>query len=334
MVTAFAQITWEGAFSEFLLHLEATRAPKTRRFYDVQLRQLLKWANENDVPFDSFGKRHLDRYLVFRQGQGIAPTTLHSDAVCAKAFFRWCQKYDLIERSLLAEYEVRKAPRPARFMPTDDEVLAILAAQRDFFDPNKNPDCRFNAPMKRAFHRDRNRAILLGLLDTACRIGEMLSLKIGDLQLKERQAVIRESKGREPRTVPVSAEWCAEVETWLKVRKKIMASVPPEEDEGWLFVSETGTRVDEQGFLKAVKRAARFAGVTDNFTLHSLRRYSLNRLAKTNLMATQQIAGHKDPKTTLLYTKLDADFIRDVHGQTGIIKGILKPVRPQRKRLV
>lgn len=334
MATAFTETTWEDALADFLLHLEATRAPKTRRFYDVQLRQLIKWANENEISFDGFGKRHLDRYLVFRNGQGISPTTLHSDALCAKAFFRWCQRYDLIERSLLSEYEVRRAPAPARFLPTDADILALLQSLRDFFDPEENPLARFTPPLKRAFHRERNRAIVLGLLDSACRIGEMLSLKVDDIRLTEHQIVIKESKGREPRAVPVSAEWCKEVDIWLKIRRKVMGNVPPAEDEGWLFVSETGTRIDEQGFLKAVKRAARFAGVTDSLTLHSLRRYSLNRLAKTNLMATQQIAGHKDPKTTLLYTKLDADFIRGVHGQVGIVKGILNPVRQSRKRLV
>ncbi len=62
MVTAFNETTWEDALADFLLHLEATRAPKTRRFYDVQLRQLIKWANENDISFDGFGKPGLFSY--------------------------------------------------------------------------------------------------------------------------------------------------------------------------------------------------------------------------------------------------------------------------------
>lgn len=39
MGTALPQISWNEAVAEFLLHLRATRAPKTVRFYDVQLRQ-------------------------------------------------------------------------------------------------------------------------------------------------------------------------------------------------------------------------------------------------------------------------------------------------------
>lgn len=50
-------ITWKDASREFLLHVQATRAPKTLRFYDVQLRQLVAWAENEQVSFTQFGKR-------------------------------------------------------------------------------------------------------------------------------------------------------------------------------------------------------------------------------------------------------------------------------------
>ena len=68
MVTDFTSVTWSEALREFLLHVQATRARKTFRYYDVQLRQLAEWAEANDIPFASFGKRHLDRYLMERAG--------------------------------------------------------------------------------------------------------------------------------------------------------------------------------------------------------------------------------------------------------------------------
>ncbi len=191
--------TWGEALREFLLHLRATRARKTQIYYEVQVGGLARWADANGVPFAGFGKRHMDRYLAERTDAGKAPLTLHHAAVCAKAFFRWCQKNDLVERSLLAEYEIRRAPRPARYMPADADMQALLRAVHDFWTPAKNPGSRYTPVAKRVFHRDRNYAVLLGLLDSAARIGEMLSLKVDDYRAKERQIVIRESKGREPR---------------------------------------------------------------------------------------------------------------------------------------
>ena len=316
MSSAIPSFTWEEALHEFFLHLQATRAKKTQRYYGVQIGGLSRWAINQQIPFPGFGKRHMDRYLVSRAEAGKAPLTLHHDAVCAKAFFFWCQKNDIIERSLLTDYQVRHAPRPAQYMPTDADMQALLRAVPDFWNPTKNPPIRFVPIAKRVFHRERNYAVTLGLLDSACRIGEMLSLKVDDYRAKERQIVIRESKGREPRTLPVSPEWIEAIDVWLRQRTKVLKG---QEDEGWLFISEFGGRLDEGRFLKSLKKVTSFAEISDHITLHSLRRYSLNRLAKVNLLATQQIAGHKETRTTLLYTQLDPDFVRGVHPRSHLI---------------
>ena len=332
MSSATPLFTWEEALHEFYLHLQATRAQKTQRYYEVQLGGLVRWATQENVPFVGFGKRHMDRYLVSRATAGKAPLTLHHDAVCAKAFFHWCQKNDIVERSLLTDYQVRHAPRPAQYMPTDADMQTLLKSVHEFWNPAKNPSIRYSPVSKRVFHRDRNYAIILGLLDSASRIGEMLSLKVDDYRLKERQIVIRESKGREPRTLPVSPEWVEALNVWLRQRSKIMAG---QEDEGYLFVSEFGGRLDEGRFLKSLKKITGWAKISGRITLHSLRRYSLNRLAKVNLLATQQIAGHKETRTTLLYTQLDPDFIRGVHTSVGVVRDILGNKRVEkRKRLV
>ncbi len=236
MSSAIPTFTWEEALHEFYLHLQATRAKKTQLYYQVQIGGLSRWAIEQQIPFSTFGKRHMDRFLVSRAEEGKAPLTLHHAAVCAKAFFYWCQKNDIIERSLLTDYQVRHAPRPAQYMPTDADMQTLLKSVHDFWNPTKNPPSRFSPVTKRVFHRDRNYAVILGLLDSAARIGEMLSLKVEDYRAKERQIVIRESKGREPRVLPVSSEWVDALDIWLRQRSKIMTG---QEDEGWLFVSET-----------------------------------------------------------------------------------------------
>ena len=334
-MTDFTCPSWAEALREFLLNMEATRAAKTHRYYKVQLGQLVRWADDNKVSFSEFGKRDLDRFLVERSKTGKSQLTLHHDAICAKAFLAWCSRNDLLKLSPLADYQVRKAAQPSKYMPTDEDMRSLLAAIHGYWDTEKNPDVRYNPPSKRIFHRDRNYGIILGLLDTACRIGEMLSLKVDDIRLEQRSLTVRESKGREPRSIPISSEWAAAVEVWLKVRRRVMKNVPVGEDKGWLFISETGNRLDEGRFLNALKKYAAFADASDKITLHSLRRFSINKLAKHNLLMAQIIAGHKDTKTTLIYTQLDPDFVRDMHGQVGVVRGIVESKKSEkRKRLV
>jgi len=333
MSSALPPYTWEEALREFLLHKEAAFSPKTVRYYRAQLITLVRWAETEDIPLDRFGKRHMDRYLVERAKSGRRPLTIRHDCVCAKALLKWCSRNDILKRNPLAEYEVRRAPKPPRHMPTDEEMAALLRATRDYWDLNKNPAARFQDGRKRAFHRDRNFAILLGLADTACRIGEMLAFKVGDVRPREREAVVRESKGREPRVLPISPEWAEALEVWLKVRARIMAGQP--DDEGWLFLTESGGKMDPLAFLRAFQRLRDFAGLPSAMCLHSIRRYSLNRLSKTDLLAAQRIAGHKETKTTLGYTELDPAHVRGAHEAAGIARAILGTrVENRRKRLI
>jgi hypothetical protein len=58
-------------------------------------------------------------YRVWRQEVGslankrkLSANTLHHDALCAKVFMKDCSRYDLIPRNLLADYQVRNAPKP------------------------------------------------------------------------------------------------------------------------------------------------------------------------------------------------------------------------------
>lgn len=336
-MTDILSFTWSDALREYLLHKEASFAPKTVRYHKVQLSGIAEWASREEILFHQFGKRHLDRYLIERANAGKSQLTLHHDAICAKAFFHWCARENLIERSPLVEYQIRRAPTPPKHMPADEEMQKLLVAVHDYWNPRLNADVRYNPPPKRAFHRDRNYAVILGLLDSAARIGEMLSFKVNDYQPSERRITIRESKGRESRELPVSAEWADALTVWMKVRAKVMSQVPKEEDEGWLFIAETGGRLDEGRFLKALKSYRRFAGISGEITLHSLRRYSLNKLSKVDILGAQRIAGHKETKTTLIYTRIDPDHVRDVHARAGVVKGIVTNRRYEenkRKRLI
>jgi site-specific recombinase XerD len=332
------EVSWEEALREFLLHKQAVYAAKTVRYYRIQLTELVRWAEAEGIPFSEFGKRHMDRYTASRIAQGKARLTLYHDGICAKNFFAWCAKNDLLDRSKLSEYEVHNAPKPHKHMPTDEEVAALLRAIAEYWDPEKHPvsGIRSMPGPARIFHRTRNAAIFMGLIDTACRIGEALNLKVGDVKLTEASVVIREAKGKEPRALPIGPEWKGALQDWLRVRTRVMKAVPPEEDEGWLFVSETGGRLDEIRILETLRRLTTFAGLPKEIALHSLRRYSLNKLAKHNLLMAQAIAGHKDTKTTLGYTRLDPEFVRATHREASPLGSVMSNRNhpPKKRRLV
>jgi len=123
------------------------------------------------------------------------------------------------------------------------------------------------------------------------------------------------------------------VDEWLKVRKRAMLNAPKDADEGWLFIAETGAKNDELRYTKMLQRLAAWAGLP-KINAHHLRHYSLNKLSKIDVVGAQRIAGHKDTKTTLGFTQLDAGHVADVHERAGVVSGIVAAKKASRKRLV
>ena len=339
MHSEYPPLTWEEAIEALAAHHKANLADKTGMFYATQLGQLKKWAETEGIGFHEFGKRHLDRYIGFRRDAGRSRTTLRHDGVAAKKLFDWSAKEKLIDRSPLAQYKVHNAPRPFMYMPTDEDISRLLEAIPAYWDLKRHPAIKNVPPRVRTFHRERNGAIIHGLLDTACRIGEILALKMDDVRLAEGTVVFRETKGKEPRTIPISSEWREVLEEWLNLRTRVMQAVPKEEDPGWIFVSEGGSRVDKRAFLHALRRITEWARLPDKITLHSLRRYSLNKYAAHNLLAAQDRAGHKDTKTTLIYVKLTPDQQRRQTAEVGVLRAVISRKaamsdgKPARRRL-
>ena len=93
---------------------------------------------------------------------------------------------------LKAIFGTKPAPK---YMPTDEDMRSLLVAVKEYWDVSKNPDVRFEHAVRRAYHRDRNYAVILGLLDIACRIAEMISFKLDDYDKAARQVTVRKSKG-------------------------------------------------------------------------------------------------------------------------------------------
>ncbi len=71
----------------------------------------------------------------------------------------------------------------------------------------------------------------------------------------------------------------------------------------------------ESGFQKAVKAAVRKAGILKRATVHTLRHSFATHLLEngTNIRMVQELMGHKDVKTTEIYTHVmnkDVDAVK------------------------
>ena len=318
------EIDWDDAIADFMLLVKGTREEKTTTFYKSRMNVLKRWAKDNSLSLIEFRARHMRQYLAYRADQGISDSTRRHDAICARAFLKFCMREGYIRSNPLTDYQVPKMPKAYIKCPSEDEIRTLLLSIERRWDPEINPSVRYVHLTARRFLERRNYAILTGLVETACRIGEMLSLRLDDFDPKQRQIAVRQSKGDEPRIIPISQSWIDAVESYLRVRPKGIEC-------NRLFVSEFGEELSVSMFGKVFRGYLDFAGLS-GFTLHGLRHYAITQLAKTDVWAASQIAGHKDLKITRAYLHGDPAHVREVHAKAAPLARILMNGRTERER--
>jgi site-specific recombinase XerD len=146
----------------------------------------------------------------------------------------------------------------------------------------------------------RDAAILAVFYGGGLRRGELVRLDIPDFDPADCSIRVH-GKGRKQRTVYLSAQACAHVQAWLRLRDTAA---------GPLFVSidQTGqlgrTRLRGESIAYILRRRQQQAGI-DPFSPHDLRRSFVTTLldAGEDVFTVQKLAGHADASTTARYDR-------------------------------
>lgn len=157
----------------------------------------------------------------------------------------------------------------------------------------------------------RDYAILLTLLRTSLRVGEVCNLKTSSIRWSLGRWTLKfKVKGGRERTIPLPKEVKHAIDEYLKLdrdRRKILKTA--EGNEAWLFQPTTNYRtlqfdkpLSTTMVWYIVKRWGEFTGI-GKVSPHDLRRTAITRALDKGLTyrQVQMMSGHKDPKTVMRY---------------------------------
>jgi integrase/recombinase XerD len=150
----------------------------------------------------------------------------------------------------------------------------------------------------------KHKTMLVMLYSAGLRAGEIIDLKIKDIDSKRKVIFIRKAKGFKDRTVMLSDKLTA------LLRKYYLEYKPTT----YLFEGQYGDQYSQSSMRKVLKDAAKRAGLKESPTLHWLRHSFATHLleAGTDLRYIQQLLGHSSSKTTEIYTYVSTKHISQI----------------------
>jgi site-specific recombinase XerC len=238
---------------------------------------------------DSVMPRDVRDWKVAQQTrERAAPATINQRLVALSRFFQWARQAGM-----------------AREDPTEGVRTVRLPPRR----PKSLPDRDLRRLLRAARGEPRDYAMLEVLAGTGVRVGELLALRLGDVEIGERSGrlIVRLGKGDTYREVPLTRD----------VRKALAAYLEthPERDDpdAALWLGPRGSLSHRSSVLRVLNKYALQAGM-NRVNPHALRHTFATRYLKANpgdLRGLARLLGHASLNTVMIYTEPDMDDLAE-----------------------
>jgi integrase/recombinase XerD len=223
-------------------------------------------------------RRDVEAFIEHEQDRGNKITTIRTKLVSVQAFLRYLVEEEIVSPDIFSRRIRLQLPeRLPRAMDPGDlrKLLSVIEGTRD-------------------------RAMIMVLLRTGMRIGELLNTRVADIHIKERRIEIYEGeKNRLGRVVYLSDDAVIALRKWLKERDTW---------EEYLIYSRG--RADTMSYSTARIILHRYivkAGLAHKgYSLHTLRHTFATELlnAGMRLECLQVLLGHRSIEETRRYARL------------------------------
>lgn len=282
------------------------------------------WISNNDG-IDTSSKQILNEYLQSLKLENKAEATIVKYRRILEKFLSECTiplenltSNDV--RKWLDEFSVGKKPK------TVDLVLAALSSffnycleEGDMKDAVMKKRWRLKIPQALPKHLDefeyarvkrtaehlpiRDRALVLFLFSSGCRVSEASNLNIQDVDIKKRTAQVM-GKGRKIRYIHFSEECALVLNKYLQTRSSDLSEP--------LFKNKFGHRLLKGGIQQVIKKLGKKAGLLQSFHPHCCRHtFATNMLARgADLQFIADEMGHSDLNTTRIYARIPTEDMK------------------------
>ena len=232
---------------------------------------------QGSTHLETLTREDLEAFIEQLQDLGLQASTVASRVKQLKAFVRFLIEEEVVAPQVLSKRLTMRVPEPLPRAIPPDEVRRLVSVVEDL----------------------RDRAMILVLLRTGMRIGELLTTTVHEVLMEERKILIYEAqKNRLGRVVYFSDDAGGALEAWLRKRDPL---------KEYLFYARGKETMCYTTARTIFHRHLAKAGLEHKgYTLHCLRHTFATELlnAGMRLECLQPLLGHASLQMTRRYARL------------------------------
>ncbi|MBP3521951.1 MAG: tyrosine-type recombinase/integrase [Clostridia bacterium] len=221
----------------------------------------------------------------YQDARGISNRSLDSVRIVVCSFLRWAASEKYIPSNPVEMIRPIKYERKPRKAVTQLELEMLRRGCRD----------------------DRELALLETMYSTACRVSELIGIKLSDIDWDTRTVTLF-GKGKKYRSSYLNAKSEIAIKAYLHRRKH---------DSIFLFCNDRGgEKMTKSNVERIMRGIAQRAGLGDRkISPHVMRHTTATQALTSGMPITdiQKLLGHENVNTTMVYAKVNQDDVRGNH---------------------
>ena len=198
---------------------------------------------------------------------------------------------------------------------TDNNAFSLVTGLKKekklprYFEYNELEEL-FKVPDLRTALGQRDRLILEMLYATGLRVGELVSVKVSDIDLGSR-VILVVGKGNKERRVTYG-DYCHDAlklylsDGYLKLNKNV---------SDYLFLNNNGEVITERGIRYVLDQVIKKTSLNKSISTHVLRHSFATHLLNEgcDLLTVQKLLGHESISATQIYTHVTTERLKEVY---------------------
>ena len=268
----------------------------TYKNYEIDIMEFFSYLKEEKKDYKDVSYDFIKGYLMVLYNRKLSRSTISRKLSALRSFYKYLFNQDIINTN---PFDYVSTPKKEKKLPN---YLGVIELETIFNIPDLNTSLG-----------QRNRLILELLYATGIRVGELVNIKLSDIDLNRKEIRIL-GKGNKER-IDLFGEYCLDyINLFINDgRAKIINKNNFSCD--YLIINNRGnkitTRAVEQIINDIVKKASIKKHVSPHMLRHSFATHLLNN--GCDILTVKELLGHESLESTQIYTHVSNERLREVY---------------------